>query len=63
MNTKERVQLYQETGFSLDTIARWDKGRNTAESTAKALEAASLKLGFAGRRKCLQEKSTEETAT
>lgn len=50
MNTKERYQLVVESGLSLATVAKWDKGGAVNEVMAAHLEKTAERLGLLDKR-------------
>ena len=46
MNTKQRMQLVINTGISLATVIKWDKGKEVTEANDKALRNETKSLGF-----------------
>ncbi len=57
MNTRERAQLTQETGFGPATVVAWDKGRRVADSTDVCLTNAAIRCGLLEKRECNQKKA------
>jgi hypothetical protein len=46
MVTKDRIRLASETGFSLATVIKWDKGRAVNDSTDRVLLKVAGELGL-----------------
>jgi DNA-binding transcriptional regulator YiaG len=46
MKQTDRMRLALETGISLSTVAKWDKGDGVSESMDRALLKASSELGM-----------------
>ena len=46
MKHKDRMRLVGETGISLSTVIKWEKGGKVTEANDKALLRASVDLGI-----------------
>jgi hypothetical protein len=46
MNTRQRIELSRDTGFSLILIQNWDLGRKVTTSADRALTRAAERLGL-----------------
>lgn len=46
MNTKQRMQLVINTGISMATVIKWDRGGEVTEAHSKTLSKETEDLGF-----------------
>jgi hypothetical protein len=50
MTTKERYAMVVESGASMMTVVKWDKGRKIQPALEKYLTETAVKLGLIGER-------------